>query len=99
MMWETILNWLVTLGLVVGLFVEYYFNVKKNLQNESVNLINNAEGIGGTGEEKMAMVVDRLYSLVPNVFKVFIKKSTIKKIAQKVFDEIEAYAKKQGEAK
>ena len=46
-------------------------------------------------EEKMAFVVEQLKKIVPKALRFIFTDKAIEKIAQKAFDKIEEYAKKQ----
>ncbi len=85
---------LVVLGVIITFFT-YYFKIKAKLQSSVNGSINDAEEDGVDGKEKMARVVNDLYSLVPVAYKMIFTKEFIEKLVQKAFDKIEEYAKKQ----
>ena len=80
-------------------FIGHYFYVRGKLHKAAAGAITNAEQDDKTGEEKLELAVDQVYSLVPTSLKVFIHRGTVKKIVQAAFDKIEDYAKKQVENK
>lgn len=91
---------LVLAGLtLIGTFVGQYFYVRGKLQKAAAGAITDAEQDDKTGEEKLELAVEQVYSLVPTSFKVFIHRRTVRKIVQAAFDKIEAYAKKQVDKK
>lgn len=85
---------LVVLGIVITLLT-YYFKIKAKLEASVNGSINDAEEDGIDGKEKMARVVNDLYSLVPVPYRMIFTKDFIEKLVQKAFDKIEEYAKKQ----
>lgn len=93
-MYEIIL-YVVNVVMILLACLIYYKSAKDNIKSLCVELIEKAEIEGMVGSEKMELVVDTLYKHVPTVLKPFINKNVIQVIAQTVFDNIEAYAKKQ----
>lgn len=63
---------------------------KKGLKPLIVKFIVKAEDVfkKGQNEEKMNFVIDKIISLVPMPFSLFITRDTMKNIIQKVFDEV-----------
>lgn len=86
------------LALIVT-FIGHYFYVRGKLHKAAAGAITNAEQDDKTGEEKLELAVDQVYGLVPASLKVFIHRSSVRKIVQAAFDKIEDYAKKQVEKK
>ena len=86
------------LSLIVT-FIGHYFYVRGKLHKAAAGAITNAEQDDKTGEEKLELAVDQVYGLVPASLKVFIHRSSVRKIVQAAFDKIEDYAKKQVEKK
>lgn len=94
-MWETILN-IVLVVLSVGLAcLAYYCDLKKKITEQVNAEISNAEDTDKKKEEKMAFVVAQLKKIVPKALRFIFTDKAIEKIAQKAFDKIEEYAKKQ----
>lgn len=75
--------------------LSYYFYIKNSIRNAAEKAINAAEDFGKVGEEKMAIAVEQIYNLIPDVAKPFFPKPTIQTMVQLVFDQMEAYALKQ----
>ena len=86
------------LSLIVT-FIGHYFYVRGKLHKAAAGAITNAEQDDKTGAEKLELAVDQVYVLVPASLKVFIHRSSVRKIVQAAFDKIEDYAKKQVEKK
>ncbi|WP_438848863.1 RHS repeat domain-containing protein [Anaerocaecibacter muris] len=86
------------LSLIVT-FIGHYFYVRGKLHKAAAGAITNAEQDDKTGAEKLELAVDQVYGLVPASLKVFIHRSSVRKIVQAAFDKIEDYAKKQVEKK
>lgn len=76
-------------------FLSYYYSVKEAIRNAAEGAINAAEDLDKIGEEKMAIAVEQVYSLIPAVAKPFFSKATIQVMIQMVFDQMEEYAMKQ----
>lgn len=75
--------------------LSYYFAIKNSLRDAAESAINSAEELDKIGEEKMALAVEQVYALVPDIAKPFFSKATIQVMVQLVFDQMEEYAKKQ----
>ena len=69
-----------------------YFKVKGNVVGAVSELIVLAEKTGLSGSEKMAQVVDALYSKIPAFLRKTFTKDRLKDIAQWVFDWMQKYA-------
>lgn len=69
-----------------------YFKVKGNLMGAVSELIALAESTGLAGSEKMAQVVDAMYSKVPAPLKKILNKTCLEKIAQTIFDWMRRYS-------
>lgn len=96
---ETILTIIFALVAVAGCCLTYYFHIKSKIYAATENAVNEAEQVDKTAEEKMAIAVDNIYTIIPAILKPFFTKEAIQKIVQKAFDKIEEYAKKQVEKK
>lgn len=94
-MWEMILNIVFAVLSVVFAGLAYYFDLKKKITEQANAEISNAEDTDKKKEEKMAYVVAQLKSIVPKAVRFIFTDKAIEKIAQKAFDKIEEYAKKQ----
>ena len=88
----TILSSVLTIGAAI---FAYYLYVKKNISEKAVELINNAEDLDVVGAEKKAIVVAELYRMVPAAFKGFITTDVLDGLVQMLFEQIQAFAKKQ----
>lgn len=94
---------IVSIILNIAIFAWGLYNrTKGNAAAAASSLIASAEETGLIGSEKMALVVDWLYDMIPAPFKSILNKQTLRIIAQKIFDYMkkytEAYIKsKQGE--
>lgn len=82
------------LSIVLALF-NYYTSVKRKLQLAILEEINVAEDMYDTGEEKKAYVVDKIYELVPTLWKSVLKKDFVEQLVQFVFDQVKCFANKQ----
>ena len=80
---------------VFGYFLSYFFSVKARIYSATEDAVNNAEQEDKESTEKLEFAVNQIYELVPTVAKPFFTKNLIRKIVQKAFDKIEAYAQKQ----
>lgn len=69
-----------------------YFKVKGNVVGAVSELIALAEKTGLSGTEKMAQVVDALYSKVPAFLKKILSKKRLQDIAQWIFEWMRKYA-------
>ena len=94
-MWETILSIVMTVLTVVVTVISYYLSVKKLIQEEALKAINIAEELDLIGEEKMAVAVESVYSVLPAPAKAFISKAMIQVTVQAVFDQVKEFAEKQ----
>lgn len=99
MNWELILSIASCLCTVVALICGYYAAIRKKIEQEALNAINNAEDTAKLGAEKMADAVEAVYSVIPAVAKPFISKVVVETIIQGVFDKVEEYARKQSAKK
>ena len=88
----TILFGIATIALAL---FNYYNSVKKNLQLAILEEINVAEDMYATGEEKKAYVVDKVYDLIPTLWKTVLKKDFVEELVQFVFDQVQCFANKQ----
>lgn len=68
-----------------------YFKIRGNLLAAVSELIALAEETGMTGSDKMAMVVNELYAMVPGLLRQALNKARIEAIAQTVFDWMRKY--------
>ena len=86
--------------LVVTVFfglLSYYIHIRRTLEKEALDAINDAEKTDKIGAEKMKQAVETVYSALPVAVKPFISKSLIETVIQGVFDKVEDYARKQSE--
>ena len=94
---------IVSIMLNVGIFAWGLYNkTKGNAAAAASSLIASAEETGLLGPEKMSLVVDRLYDMIPASFRTVLNKQTLQILAQKIFDYMKKYANayiksKQGE--
>lgn len=96
---EAIISFVLAALTLIVTFVGHYFYVRGKLHKAAAGAITNAEQDDKTGAEKLELAVEQVYSLVPTSLKMFIHRSTVRKIVQAAFDKIEDYAKKQVEKK
>lgn len=80
-----------------------YQRAKGNAFGMIAEFIAYAENTGLAGPEKMAMVVDNLYEIIPAPFKLILTRERLREAAQNVYEWMKAYAleyikKKSGEA-
>lgn len=71
-------------AIIYGLML--YFRVKGNLTGAVSEFIALAEQSGYTNPEKMALVVDSMFEMVPKFLRKVLNKSCLEKIAQKIYD-------------
>jgi len=88
-----IINIIAYVGCVALFGVALYFKVKGNAVGAVSELIAMAENTDLAGPEKMAMVVSRLYEMIPAAFKKILNEETLQGIAQWIFDWMKKYAK------
>ena len=96
---EAIVSIVLTVLMLIVTFIGHYFYVRGKLHKAAAGAISNAEQDDKTGEEKLELAVDQVYSIVPDSLKIIIHRKTVRKIVQAAFDKIEDYAKKQVEKK
>lgn len=90
--WHDILA-IISLVCYAIVFILGWFSItEKNIYSIVSKLIALAEETGLTGPEKMEMVVNGLYAIVPLAFKKILSKEKLQEIAQKVFDYMKSYA-------
>ncbi len=94
---EAIISIALTVFSIIVTFVSYYFYIRGKLHKAAAGAITNAEQDDKTGEEKLELAVEQVYSLIPISLKPFIHKKSVRKIVQAAFDKIEDYAQKQVE--
>lgn len=95
MNWEIILTILSCLCTLLAIIFGYYQTVRKKIEQEALNAINQAEELDKIGAEKMKEAVNTVYSIIPKIIKPFISEKLIETIIQGVFDKVEEYARKQ----
>ena len=76
-----------------------YEQVKGKAAASASAFIAQVESSGLVGKEKMALVVDWLYELIPAPFKRILNKTALEKLAQTIFDYMKKYANAYIEAK
>ena len=83
---------IVSIVLNIAIFAWGLYNrTKGNAAAAASSLIASAEETGLLGPEKMAIVVDRLYDMIPASFRGILNKEALKIIAQKIFDYMKKY--------
>jgi len=83
---------IVSIILNVGIFVwGLYCKTKGNAAAAASSLIANAEETGLLGPEKMALVVDWLYDMIPAPFRQILNKAVLQILAQKIYDYMKKY--------
>ena len=80
---------------IVALLISYYFYIKKLIEEQALDAINNAEDTKLIAAEKLTHAVEAVYSMLPTVVKPFVSKAVIEAVIQCAFDKVEAYAQKQ----
>lgn len=88
----TIILSLATAGLAV---FSYYLVIRKAITDESLRAIVSVEDLDVIGEEKMAIAVEAVYSILPAIARVFISRKMLEIIIQSIFDQVKAFAEKQ----
>lgn len=98
-MTEIIINIVMAVVAVGSLCVTGYVNIKKKIQLEAENAINDAEDTDLVGAEKMEQAIDSVLAALPRVALTFVTRDAIRKVIQTVFDGMETYARKQQKEK
>ena len=76
-----------------------YEQVKGKAAESASAFIAQVESSGLVGKEKMALVVDWLYDMIPAPFKRVLNKAALERLAQTIFDYMKKYANAYIEAK
>ena len=83
---------IVSIVLNVGIFAWGLYNkTKGDAAAAASSLIATAEETGLFGPEKMALVVDWLYDMIPMPFRQILNKNALEILAQKIFDYMKKY--------
>lgn len=82
----------ITLGVVL---VSYYFAVKRKIEAKSEQAINEAEELKKSGQEKMKSAIASVKETIPAFIRPLFSDEKIEVILQRVFDEMEKFARKQ----
>lgn len=92
---QQVISILVTVGVVVLGFLVSYFKTKTGLLSKIAGFISDAEETykeyTKAGEIKFNLVVDRLYALVPTVFKPILTKEVLGVMVQGVFVQVQKF--------
>ena len=75
----------------IGAIAYIAWVIKKNgLRGMVIKLITKAEDMyeQGQNEEKLNYVIDKVIAILPMPFSLFVTRNTIKKLIQKIFDEV-----------
>ncbi len=89
-----ILNIVLTVLVVAMGAYSTYLSTGKDIYSKVSYLINEAKNLDLIGKEKMALVVEQLYNIVPLPWKKFLTKEKLESIAQGVYDNMNAFAQK-----
>lgn len=92
MSWHDICGIISTVCFFIVFALSLYSISERNVYSIVSKLIAIAEETGLPGPEKMSMVVNGLYAIVPGVFKKILTKKKLEEIAQKIFDYMKEYA-------
>ena len=100
---ETIITVLQVGGYILlgglSLYLKAKGNITSQIASKAATIIAEAENVykdaTKAGGAKMAYVVDKLYLLVPDIFKPFITRKVVESIVQAAFDGAESYAERQ----
>ena len=90
--WQDIIGIISLVLYAVIIVLGWYTLAEKNIYSLVSKLIAMAEETGLPGVEKMEMVVNGLYAIVPVAFKKILTKAKLQEIAQNVFDYMKSYA-------
>lgn len=78
--------------IIVAIILLIYMLIKlnKNIRLKAYELFLKAEHefVSGYGESKMDYVVENIHNYLPTIISIFISEETLKKILQKMFDEV-----------
>ena len=99
MNWELILTIVSSVIAVAAVILGYYQHIKKRIEQEALDAINKAEETDKIGAEKMQDAIKMVYDMIPDVARPFISEEMVELVIQRVFDEVEEYARKQIEKK
>ena len=88
----TVILAIATAGFAV---LSYYLVIMKTITDESLRAIVSVEDLDIIGEEKMALAVEAVYSIMPSIAKVFVSRKMLEIIIQAIFDQVKAFAEKQ----
>ena len=95
MNWELILTIISSVATLAAIIIGYYQYIKKKLEQEALNAINEVEQGDKVGSEKMKEAIQIVNNIIPVVARPFINDQLIESIIQGIFDKVEEYARKQ----
>lgn len=90
-----VLNIILAVLSVALLLVSAWIGIKKKIQLEAENAINDAEDTDLVGAEKMEQAIDNVLAALPKVALTFVSRDAVRNVIQVVFDGMEKYARKQ----
>ncbi len=79
--------------IILGLLISYYKSNSK-FKGFIATLVNDAESLEKTGEEKKAWVVNQIYAILPKWLRPILTKTVLSMVVQGVFDSMRQYAYK-----
>lgn len=94
-----VLNIILAVLSVALLLVSGWIGIKKKIQLEAENAINDAEDTELVGAEKMERAIDSVLAALPVPAQLFVTRDVIETVIQATFDGMEIYAKRQLEKK
>lgn len=74
-------------------FLGSYFSTELTVKEKIAGLIAEAATLDILGSEKMKIVVNKLYSIVPLPFRKILTQDRIQRAAQKIYDSMKEFAK------
>lgn len=78
---------------ILGLLISYYKSSSK-FKGFIATLVNDAESLEKTGEEKKTWVVNQIYAILPKWLRPILTKTVLSMVVQGVFDSMRQYAYK-----
>lgn len=88
---KSIIGIIVVAALVIGFIIWLVWQLKKNgLKGFTINMIVKAEDMfnKGDNEQKISFVINKIISVIPLPFSLFITEKMVRNFVQKVFDDV-----------
>lgn len=86
------MNIYITIAILLAIILLVYMLLKlnKNIRQRAYKLFLYAEHnfVSGAGESKLEYVVNNVYQYLPSIIRLFVSENMLKRVIQKMFDEI-----------